>query len=98
MLADSLLRALLTTVCTFVLHLLLRNIEMSPWTLLTFNHSRFASVTVCFVICKIAFRYGIPRKVEDSNRKHKKRDEVLQSLLELTTEVYALTLLTILWS
>lgn len=98
MLADSLLRAVLTTVCTFVLHLLLRNIEMSPWTLLTFNHSRFASVTVCFVICKIAFRYGIPRKDENLNQKHKKRDEVLQSMLELTTEVYALTLLSILWS
>lgn len=71
---------------------------MSPWTLLTFNHSRFASVTVCFVICKIAFRYGIPRKDENLNQKHKKRDEVLQSMLELTTEVYALTLLSILWS
>jgi hypothetical protein len=71
---------------------------MSPWTLLTFNHSRFASVTVCFVICKIAFRYGIPRKDEKLIQKHKKRDEVLQSMLELTTEVYALTLLSILWS
>ena len=98
MLADSLLRAVLTTVCTFVLHLLLRNIEMSPWTLLTFNHSRFASVTVCFVICKIAFRYGIPRVGGGPVTKHQQRDEVLQSMLELTTEVYELTLLIILWS